>query len=58
MARQEDEWEQYFRSNKPPDNLEKVMAGVDTFVNQQSSINRNIVLVTVSLGAHMKFLVI
>ena len=48
MACQPDEWEKYFHSNEPPDNLEKVMLRVDAFVKQQCAVNRKLVLVTVS----------
>lgn len=48
MACEQDEWEKYFHSNNPPDNLERVMSRVDTFVKQQCADKRKIVLVTVS----------
>lgn len=48
MACDSDEWEKYFRINNPPDNLDKVISSVDTFVKQQCAAKRRIVLVTVS----------
>ena len=48
MACLGDEWEQYFHSNNPPENLEKIMSSVDNFVKQQCAVKRKIVLVTVS----------